>query len=116
MNYEEMSDFEINKAVAEALGIDVSGQKKNGPSGAVFICDKQRHVDYCNVPNDAFPIITRNKMEMWAECHQAENEKSESGWKLTGRFFDKDKKFQCIRYFDKNPLRAAMIVFLKMNE
>jgi len=71
------------------------------------------HFDLNN-PLNAWPIILKSKMEMYAYSKSTNGEVTEQGWTLTGRFFDKKKEFQCVRVNDKNPLRAAMIVFLKM--
>ena len=107
MNYEEISDLQINLLVAKAIGVDAAEN-----SGVVFGAVKHEGdnvvsvmgvVDYCNNPSDAWPIIVANKI--WVQpdmigdgfwhCYYCESE-----------FSSKHKK----------PLRAAMIVFLMMQE
>lgn len=118
MNYEEMSDLQINLLVANAIGVDaaenqgvVFGAVKHEGGNIVSVIDV---VDYCNNPSDAWPIIVENNISMrpiyirdsggrkiieW-ECKHAERE-----WPNKSYGWD-----------DKNPLRAAMIVFLMMEE
>ena len=98
MDYETASDFEINKAVAEALG-------------SYGICDRRGDVlvrnkpfDPCNSWADAGPIIVENKgcisyagLLGWYAANNPDGD-------------------NLIQFWDKNPLRAAMIVFLKMQE
>lgn len=59
MNYEEMSDLQINLLVANTIGVDAAEN-----SGAVFGAVKHEGdnvvsvigvVDYCNNPSDAWP-------------------------------------------------------------
>ncbi|MCP4321484.1 MAG: DUF2591 domain-containing protein [Alteromonadales bacterium] len=86
MNYNELSDFEINKLVAEKL----TGKE------SIFV------PDYCNNPSDAWPIIVDNRITV------APYDDASQGWSATydtSFFID-----------DDNPLRAAMIVYLMMNK
>ena len=107
MNYEEMSDFEINKCVAEAVGMELSSDHSGAYVGVVWRSIGSRpnygHANYCNNPSDAWPIVLANKIwiqpdmigdGLW-HCYDCESE-----------FLSKHK----------NPLRAAMIVFLMMQE
>lgn len=118
MNYEKMSDFEINKMVAKNLGFKTGWQ-----SGSKIGIDNNtatgRYVDYCNNPSDSWPVIVDNTIsitrcsdvghEYWhADLINEIEESSES-----------DDEFVCRTLFthqDKNPLRAAMICFLKMKD
>ena len=112
-NYEQMTDHEINVEVATLLGespwvtscINFGG---NSSSVAVGFGSCMRNVDYCNNPSDAWEIILENKISI-------ENNSVAEEWisrtcqtSITNMFF--------ICHMDKNPLRAAMIVFLKMKE
>ena len=107
MNYEEMSDFEINKAVALALGIRLEHDSEYHDHPLVdsnnsyimwYEGKTYRTADYCNRPSDAWPIIIDNTITIlpdgdeWAAS-------SSGGWQSGG-----------------NPLRNAMIVFLQMQE
>ena len=96
MNYSDLTDFEINKLVAEALGYqDISG--------GTYVSS------YCNSPSDAWPIILENKIDIVIDppvstaYEDAVDVLSES-WS--------DSMYA----ESNNPLRAAMIVYLMMNE
>jgi len=104
MNYEEMSDFEINKAVAEALGMITDGGDETGGDETGVCCGKTgagdlEFRDYCNNPSDAWLIIFYNTISLdITDTHTAA---------ISG-------DNHC--YIHTNPLRAAMIVFLMMQE
>ncbi|UVD32335.1 NinX [Vibrio phage vB_VaM_H2] len=99
-NYEEMSDFEISRNVARALGIGLGLRRVRDNELAVRL--KNGIIkDYCNNPSDAWPIIIENKI-----CINAYG--SGDGWSSTT-----DTSFFVD---DDNPLRAAMICFLKMKD
>ncbi|AKA61205.1 hypothetical protein [Pseudoalteromonas phage H103] len=108
MNYESMSDFEINKAVANKLGLFVAAVAQDG----IIVNGKSLSVDYCNNPSDAWPIITDNKISIMND---------ESTWEASIDF-DGDLTLHgtdeiLTKYYDhENPLRATMIVFLMMSE
>lgn len=109
--YTELSDFEINLAVAHiALGkgsYDWCPDKKEvyfaGIDGGEFL--HHGYFDPCNNPADAMPIIIENGICMnyvdsdigWGACH-----------------FDEEKGE--LEVCDKNYYRAAMICFLLMKD
>lgn len=105
MNYEEMSDLQINLLVANAIGVDAAEN-----SGVVFGAVKHEGdnvvsvmgvVDYCNNPSDAMPILTENKIGFkWV------NGSCTASSVLRG-YHESESE---------NPLRAAMIVFLMMED
>ena len=106
MNYEEMSDLQINLLVANAIGVDaaensgaVYGAVKHGGDNVVSVIGV---VDYCNNPSDAWPIIMVNRINIYA------SEGPDFMPWMAG----------CggMMVSNKNPLRAAMIVFLMMQE
>lgn len=127
MKYEDMSDFEINEAVALAvdftpseIAIAVNDMAENirdcddallrmaMPKGESFYGK-----NYCNNPSDAQSIIADNKIFIIHDddtsfagvvTHWANGGKS-------GRF---DFESDCVMHV--NPLRAAMIAFLKIKE
>ena len=104
MNYEEMSDFEINKAVATALGMDVSGATEENN----MMYDYVR--DVCNNPSDAWPIIFQNDIMLNPSC-------ADSLWKAEQGLRVKPSGFYSVATaYDTNPLRAAMIVYLMMKD
>lgn len=99
MNYEEMSDFEINGLVSDIVR-KLGRLKGSDP----YHADISLSWDYCNNPSDAWPIV--NTMITDGCVVQL----LESGVIVTlqggGR----------LQSMGVNPLRAAMIVFLKMKE
>jgi len=108
MNYDEASDFEINKAVAEALGhkvVDGTGDEVRGdimtfapnPDGSIG-----SFKNFCNYADDAWPIIADNLIDI--------------RWYRNGEA--RAKVYNPVMWsgFEKNALRAAMIVFLKLKE
>ena len=113
MNYEEMSDLQINLLVANAIGVDAAEN-----SGAVFGAVKHEGdnvvsvigvVDYCNNPSDACPIIFSSRIMLNPYC-------ADELWKAEVPCgFDGFVKSYATCYH-RNPLRAAMIVFLMMEE
>ena len=91
-NYEDMSDLEINCRV-HAEVMQVSG------------LNSFKAKDYCNNPADAWPIIVENHIAVVPYQYTIPQ-----AWPTA---FGAASKFTTE---DRNPLRAAMIVFLKMNE
>lgn len=94
MDYSKMSDLEINKLVLDK----VSNKKPEEwlEPYALF--------EPCSNPADAWPIIIDNRISLLSvEC-------------LNGDISWLAKNKACPSRGDKNPLRAAMIVFLKMQE
>lgn len=110
-DYSKMSDFEINKAVAEFLGIDV--QEWNGKifGGGERKIDNVNSVvgviEYCNNPSDAWPVILENRISLRPD--DMYEEAPHSGyWRAdneAGNHFHHEK-----------PFRSAMIVYLMMKD
>lgn len=113
MNYSELTDFEINKAVAIASGYaeencefgwtgkpDV-GVEWNEETGYPI-----KSFDYCNSWADAGPIILANKITISAPMKYDQP----ADW-LAYPASDSDI---CVSH--PNPLRAAMTAFLVMQE
>lgn len=106
MDYDKLSNFEINKLVAECLDLSIDSEQYDQDCVVVHGDQfnngiiEQYTVDYCNNPSDAWPIITENRIA------------------LDPPLRDLDDRWRCWfnpwQAFDVNPLRAAMIVFLKM--
>ena len=123
-DYASMSDFEINCHVAMALGMkehffmgaggedDFDDEIPLTERGPIWQTCKYRVGAYkpsngncfnpCNNPADAWPIIVDNKISL--TCHHSRGE-----WSAV---FNAEN----ICFHANNPLRAAMIVFLKMKE
>lgn len=112
MDYSQLSDFEINRMVGDIIfkGLwackpETSGNNTNkwyyGNTDTTF--EPLNHLpDYCNNPSDAWPIIVDNKISL--TCHHSRGE-----WSAV---FNTEN----ICFHANNPLRAAMIVFLMMQE
>lgn len=98
MKYEDMSDFEINCRV-HAEVMQISG------------LNSFKAKDYCNNPSDAWPVITENKISIMFDSTDTRYEGEYHEWC--------DAISSCQKFgiqHQSNPLRAAMIVFLKMRE
>lgn len=96
MEYEEMSDFEINCRV-HAEVMQISG------------LNSFKAKDYCNNPSDAWSIIDENNITIINDhpsMRLAVNDVAEYYNGFSG----------IIASSDENGFRAAMIVFLKMQE
>lgn len=132
MKYEEMSDFEINKAVANALGLDVADiddSKKTGMTtlyhnlrpNTVWVSDDINPWEQyapCNSWTDAGPIIQDNGIGIVRVDEASCGTCGVIGrWHAVGpvdwAYGECDSD---VAHWDKNPLRAAMIVFLTMRE
>ena len=111
MNYEEMSDFEINKQVAINRG-GYQGHVEHMQHG-VKESDRASHGllfterDYCNNPSDAWPIILSNMINLFTPAQW-----DRSNWHALIELDNGEE----IGFLHKNPLRAAMIVFLMMRD
>ncbi|HAU5528466.1 TPA: DUF2591 domain-containing protein [Proteus mirabilis] len=112
--YTELSDFEINLAVAHiALGrgsYDWCPDKKEvyfaGIDGGEFL--HHGYFDPCNNPSDAMPIIIENKISLRAPSIT-------DRWKA--EFVDEYGNYVgYIRALNKVPLRAAMEVYLLIKD
>ena len=114
-----MSDLEINLAVATIQGYtynnrwSVTHNNKECPSRLYIFADNgcSFHKDYCNNPSDAWPIILEHKISVTPYKQDGTN----WGWQCDG-FALYANKDGCFETWHENPLRAAMIVFLKIND
>lgn len=107
--YRDKSDFEINKAVAIALG-NVIGIRPD--SNIIYLIGGDELIEFapCNNPADAMPIIFDNNISLifrHKEYPLATNNPS-------GLFRDALPPENIVK--NKNPLRAAMEVFLMMKD
>lgn len=98
-DYASMSDHQINREVQKLTGIGcMSG------NGVLIIADgRWRTFDPCNNPADAWPIITSSMISSRPVGNDGQL------WEASGMDGMKAN-------YDKNPLRAAMVVFLMMKE
>lgn len=95
MNYEEMSDDEINYEVAKHSFDAAWLERHYGKEGMI--------PDYCNNAEDAWPVIAENRisLKIW-------------GWSEWVAYSDGSSRIkECM---NKNPLRAAMIVYLMLKD
>ena len=104
MNYEDMSDLQINRLVAEKMG-GYAGDCGEWLKDGVKVKDPEiefLHTErtYCSSPSDAWPIIVESGISI-----QPTGDSWISGSSVLGT-----------QFIDKNPLRAAMICFLKMKD
>ncbi|MDM3576604.1 DUF2591 family protein, partial [Proteus mirabilis] len=109
--YTELSDFEINKKVAEYLKLNTIAYERT--EIVLFDDVDATPFDPCNNPTDAMPIIIENNISLHAP-------RLKEGWmaEYTSSGDDVNDGFQA-SYFDshnKNPLRAAMEVFLMIKD
>lgn len=115
MDYSQLSDFEINKRVAiccgfapedceiAKLGTSIVGVEWDDETGYAI-----KTVDYCKSPSDAEPIIVENRIGIIPA--------PENGlWKAAHRKVGSDSTPYHMTQ-DENPLRAAMITFLMMQD
>lgn len=111
MDYSKLSDFEINKLVDERLCKKhmVAKEEKYGASVIVTnSCGATCRSNYCNNPSDAWPIIVENRISIMFDEHPAmATDKCE---------FDGTLCTTGVEVFNQNPLRAAMICFLMIEE
>ncbi|CZY54491.1 phage protein NinX family protein [Enterobacter hormaechei] len=100
MDYSQLSDFEINQRVSNAI-----------PGRFIFYPDYvwdsewEKTFDPCNKAADAWPIITDNKISIYAAILGD----SRGEWGAEASFTEH-------YHFHNNPLRAAMVVFLMIQE
>ncbi len=105
MNYEDMSDFEINSKVALFLGKSVSREHECINTGSCFLLTDSSgdRIEFnpCNNPSDAWPIVEL----IWERLMQVD------------AYYQAHTKWEayCIER-EVGKLRAAMICFLKMKD
>ena len=109
-DYSKLSDFLINAAVGSATGYATA----SAPVLNIVIRNSNgRKCDPCNSWADAGPSSVASNISLHATSFN-------EGWmaEFTGNDEDVNDGFE-VDYFEsrhQNPLRAAMIVFLMMNE
>ncbi|HGM5054093.1 TPA: phage protein NinX family protein [Serratia marcescens] len=117
-DYSNMSDFEINVAVSLEL---FDGSSGGDTSRIATWCACKENGEYglfdpCNNPADAWPIIVASLIEVSPDydfTDESEQELSSTGfWTANHVEADGNSYYQS----HKNPLRAAMIVFLMMKD
>lgn len=104
MDYSKLSDVEINHAVASVL----PGRYITYPDH-VMNSETEEDFDPCNAPADAWPIIADKKICLAFDVFA---EPQDGGDWVASPAYGWDTE----RVRHDNPLRAAMILFLKMQE
>lgn len=118
MDYSKLSDFDINMAVGEVI---LKGRWACKPGTAAnntdswfygsvdqFVTPYPELPDYCNNPADAWPIIEKHGITLAFDG---------SDWWATSDACCVDGfEWQIEGEISRKPLRAAMIVFLMMQE
>lgn len=110
-NYSELNDEQINLLVAKELGVQLSHhcQIKRLDDHKLLLEDNTTHFDPCNSWADAGPIILENKIDITFEGREPWQHKCIA---ISPKVIGGVRK-ACLH---KNPLRAAMTVFLAMHE
>ncbi|MEX9609624.1 phage protein NinX family protein [Providencia manganoxydans] len=103
--YTELSDFEINKKVAEYIIPAGDWYVINKKTGNTVGCFGTGRFDPCNKYNDAMPIIIGYRISMYFVNDNI-------GWAAR----DSNTDYGELECTDKNYCRAAMILFLLMKD
>ncbi|EDK7779756.1 hypothetical protein CKS97_19820 [Salmonella enterica subsp. enterica serovar Java] len=104
IDYAALSDEEVNRLVAEKLKMVIDGHYYNSnavPAGVTGNGDI-KPFDPCNNVSDTWPIIVDHKIDIQFRTPMPNPVPMAKNGDLYS--------------IDKNPLRAAMIVFLQMQE
>lgn len=126
MDYSQLSDFEINKRVSVAAGLNVNmffdvdeeyarGPVWTAPSGNCYAgikSSKGNPFDPCNDQADAWPIIVDNEISL--NSYSGTWEASYEYDAPIGAFGTDELVTKAVE--GKNPLRTAMIAFLMKRE
>ncbi|EPE3214118.1 phage protein NinX family protein [Cronobacter sakazakii] len=114
MDYSKLSDQEINMQIARVLHPEreVIESKSRPPSACVIGHLPSKWLDYCNNPADAWPIIVANGISL---NHYTGTWEASYEYDAPIGAFGTDETVTCA-IEHKNPLRAAMIAFLLMQE
>lgn len=121
-DYSTLTDYELNCEVAKRLRVTSKVNEPcqdwfKGPAILVWGSGSSAiKIDYCNNASDAWPIIVKNSISIinsgstWLAA--------EKGTGYDGEIGDDDAFYYkgSNTHLDVNPLRAAMIVFLKMEK
>ncbi len=114
MDYSKLSDAEINQSVTSILNPDAGKMTLSADGSCFYDCGPDGSQfyevpipDYCNNPADAWPIITENMIalkpvKLFVGGHR---------W-----FASKGDSEFAEKVSDENPLRAAMICYLMIQE
>ena len=118
--WDDWSDFEVNKAVANIVREPwINMSKKEESESALHIIDcnggygmrKHSYVDYCNSSSDMWPIMISEEIIVGPSSEYKKH------MAIGAAVIDEDCNIcsDNIIYYHTNPLRAVAIVFLEMN-
>lgn len=114
MDYSQLHDAQINMMVCKALGLELSSYARiiMQDDATILLSDNKTLVDYCNNPADAWPIILNNGINVFTDMipHGL------LGQARASVISPEPPNSECIIAKDANPLRAAMIVYLMMQD
>ena len=116
MDYSKLSDFEINKAVAATLWPKCKTHNVGIQEPCVCVINDGGPVysnyDPCNNPNHAWPIVTSKHIAVYPVSCMNQN----LDYDMTGDWVASFSSsiLSGADHKHKNPLRAAMIVYLMM--
>lgn len=118
-DYSKMSDFEINKMICDVFWHDLRKspecENKSFPQNTSIVYMHNGYGgfsrDYCNNPADAWPIISDSRISIYFDQTIPEYEGEFKQWCCA---ISPCQNYQA--QYQSNPLRAAMIVFLMMQE
>ena len=113
-DYSKMSDFDVTCMVAKFIHpdaelLDVNRGKTESSITLKFGPHGYMGFDPCNNPSDAWPIIASSRISI--EFDGDGSTEPQSVWCNVTNF-----QRTCGIKYQKNPLRAAMIVYLMMKE
>lgn len=115
MDYSTLSDAEINQAVTCALNPETRKMALIGDGSCFYDCGPDGSQfyeipihDYCNNPADAWPIIEKHGITLAFD--------GSDWWATSDACWVDGCEWQIEGEISRKPLRAAMIVFLMMQE
>lgn len=113
VDYSKLSDFEINKRVALIIAPELNDKECYDISGRAVFHDKKGTCGFSFIsdPADAWPIIAEKRISIMFDSTMPEYEGEYHEWC--------DAMSTCQKFgiqHQSNPLRAAMIVFLMMQD
>lgn len=112
-DYASMSDREINMHVASIIYPEstVIESRSRPPCAFVTGSVPDCWVDYCNNPEDAWPIILQNRISVIFDSSDESEESDEWVKACVG-----GEEYFISYHYCHRALRAAMVVFLMMKE
>lgn len=126
MDYSKLSDFEINAAVECEMDESFRFMEFDEETDEFIYCDptgencqRIKPRDYCNNPSDAWPIILENEISLTKESESLNVNWHADVIERIREDAVNESLFTCetsLHHYNENPLRAAMIVYLMMQE